>query len=411
VDDRILLIPPLYAPDWNVIETWPAGHAFSLRLKAFLPLDILLWPTLKGQRCEGDTPTEWVLNALRRQIRPEHHVLAIVSGEALLMALGEHPARSLIISGFFPSPTALAARGENTLAGAMVGVQAILSNPLQLMRAVMAGADEDVVERAAHEVALSLDRPVLENVQADEPLRNPQTAATLSLPTLYLRLPTPTPGMEERFAFFRSYIPDARHDELHEWGLHMHQEEGGHELANKVISFIEEAIASRTPERRVLTLLFTDIVGSTERAVELGDNDWRKLIEHHHSLVRAQLKAFNGREVDTAGDGFLAAFDTPAPAIRCAVAIAAAVGDIGLAVRAGLHTGEVDLTEGKVRGVAVHQAARVAARARAGEVLVSSTVRDLVAGSGFDFQDRGSHILKGLPGRFRLYVVAPRQGR
>jgi class 3 adenylate cyclase len=159
------------------------------------------------------------------------------------------------------------------------------------------------------------------------------------------------------------------------------------------------------PDRVLATVLFTDIVESSRRAVELGDRAWRELLVRHHGVVRHQLARFRGQEIETAGDGFLASFDGPARAIRCACAIVEDVRAIGLEVRAGLHTGECELVDGKVAGIAVHTGARVASHAGAGEVLVSSTVKDLVAGSGLVFEDRGAHELKGLPGEWRLYAV------
>ena len=159
------------------------------------------------------------------------------------------------------------------------------------------------------------------------------------------------------------------------------------------------------PDRVLATVLFTDIIGSTKMLAELGDAGWRELIERHHALVRRQLVRFRGQEVDTAGDGFFASFDGPARAIRCACAIADSVSELGLDVRVGLHTGECELIDGKVAGIAVHTGARVASRAKSGEVLVSQTVKDLVAGSGLSFDDRGTHELKGVPGEWRLYSV------
>src|SRR5262245_26266255 len=159
------------------------------------------------------------------------------------------------------------------------------------------------------------------------------------------------------------------------------------------------------PERVLATILFTDIVGSTEQAALLGDRAWHELLERHHELVRRQLVTFRGREVNTAGDGFFASFDGPARAIRCAQAIVEGVHGLGLQVRAGLHTGECELLDGKVAGIAVHTGARVASHAAPGEVLVSSTVKDLVAGSGIAFHDRGTHELKGVPDEWRLYAV------
>jgi class 3 adenylate cyclase len=159
------------------------------------------------------------------------------------------------------------------------------------------------------------------------------------------------------------------------------------------------------PETVLATVLFSDIVGSSEKAAELGDRGWRELLERHHELVRRQLVRFRGKEVDSAGDGFFASFDGPARAIRCGCAITEVMPELGLEVRVGLHTGECELMDGKVAGIAVHTGASVAANAQPGEVLVSGTVKDLVAGSGLAFEDRGQHELKGIPGNWQLFAV------
>jgi class 3 adenylate cyclase len=158
-------------------------------------------------------------------------------------------------------------------------------------------------------------------------------------------------------------------------------------------------------ERFLATVLFTDIVGSTEKATKLGDRRWRELLERHRERVRGQLARYRGREIGTAGDGFLATFDGPARAIRCATAITGSVRDLGLEIRAGLHTGECELIGGEPGGIALHIGARVAALAGPSEVWVSQTVKDLVAGSGLAFDDRGEHELKGVPDHWRLYRV------
>jgi pimeloyl-ACP methyl ester carboxylesterase len=160
------------------------------------------------------------------------------------------------------------------------------------------------------------------------------------------------------------------------------------------------------PERVLATVLFTDIVGSTAKAAELGDRAWRELLEQHHALIRRQLMRYRGAELDVAGDGFFARFDGPARAIHCAQAITGEVRELGIEVRAGLHTGECELVDGKVGGIAVHIGARVAKEAEPSEVLVSSTVKDLVAGSGLLFRERGVAQLKGVPEEWRLYAVA-----
>lgn len=177
------------------------------------------------------------------------------------------------------------------------------------------------------------------------------------------------------------------------------------DIADEIERFVGGEREADVPESVLATLLFTDIVASTERAAELGDRAWRELLERHHALVRRELNRFRGEERDTAGDGFFATFDGPARAIRCAQAVVAAVPELGLDVRAGVHTGECELHDGKVAGLAVSIGARVAAAAAGGEVLVSRTVKDLVAGSGLSFADRGERELKGVPGTWRLYAA------
>jgi pimeloyl-ACP methyl ester carboxylesterase len=173
----------------------------------------------------------------------------------------------------------------------------------------------------------------------------------------------------------------------------------------EVRRFVDSIAAPEEPDTVLATILFTDIVGSTDRAAELGDRRWTELVSSHHAVVRRQLDRFRGREVDTAGDGFFATFDGPIRAIRCARAIGEGVRELGLDVRAGLHTGECQLVGEKVGGLAVNIGARVAARAGAGEVLVSQTVKDLVAGADIAFADRGLAELKGVPGEWRLWAV------
>ncbi|HYM91797.1 MAG TPA: alpha/beta fold hydrolase, partial [bacterium] len=177
-------------------------------------------------------------------------------------------------------------------------------------------------------------------------------------------------------------------------------------LLDEVEEFLTGVRTSPEAERILATVLFADIVGSTKRAAELGDRRWRDLLEAFYALIRRNLAAFRGREIDTAGDGVLATFDGPARAIRCACAIRDAARELGIEVRTGLHTGECEVIGPKLGGIAVHIGARVASHAGAGEVLVSSTVKDLVAGSGLRFEDRGAHALKGVEGEWRLFAVA-----
>jgi pimeloyl-ACP methyl ester carboxylesterase len=176
-------------------------------------------------------------------------------------------------------------------------------------------------------------------------------------------------------------------------------------VVEEVAEFLTGVRPVHEPDRVLATVLFTDIVGATEKAAGLGDRRWHELLDNHHAAVRRNLVRFRGREIDTAGDGFFAAFDGPARAVQCACAVADAVQPLGLEIRAGLHTGECEVMGAKVGGIAVHIGARVAALAGAGEVLVSSTVKDLVAGSGLRFANRGIKPLKGVPGEWHIFAV------
>jgi class 3 adenylate cyclase len=200
-------------------------------------------------------------------------------------------------------------------------------------------------------------------------------------------------------------IPDAKYVELPGRNLY-HFVEPWRESFQEIHRFLTGQQAEVDDDRVLATVLFTDIVDSTKRAVELGDRDWRALLDAHDAVVRAQLDRFRGREVNTSGDGFLATFDGPQRAIRCAMAIREAVHALGIEVRAGLHTGECELRGDDIGGIAVHIGARVSALAGPSDVLVSSTLRDLVIGSGLEFEDRGTHQLKGVPGDWHLFAVA-----
>lgn len=199
-------------------------------------------------------------------------------------------------------------------------------------------------------------------------------------------------------------IPRARFVEL----------EGGDHIpflgdADRIVAEVEEFVTGSRPapetDRFLATVLFTDIVGSTRTAAALGDRQWHQLLDEHHRLVREELDRYRGKEIDTAGDGFLATFDGPGRAIACARAICTRVQSLGVEIRTGLHTGEVESMGDKIGGLAVHIGARIAAQAAGSEVLVSRTVTDLVAGSGIEFEDRGEHELKGVPGSWKLFAV------
>ncbi len=232
----------------------------------------------------------------------------------------------------------------------------------------------------------------------------------IRVPTLVLNRRDEHPSSVKSSRHLAEHITGARHVEVP--GVDHAIFVGSSEPAVEAVEgFLAEAWEQQSaeaaePDRVLATVLFTDIVGSTAKAAELGDRAWRAVLDQHHNRIRQQLGRFRGIELDTAGDGFFARFDGPARAIRCACAIRESLSELGLDLRAGLHTGECELLDNKVAGIAVSIGARVASRAAPGEVLVSQTVKDLVAGSGLVFEDRGSAELKGVPGEWRLYAVA-----
>jgi len=234
-----------------------------------------------------------------------------------------------------------------------------------------------------------------------------QVLPVISVPTLVLHRTDDLIPVEAG-RYIAEHVPGARFVEL-AGNDHMPWLGDSDAVLDEVEQFLTGARRAAEPGRVLATVLFTDIVGSTERAAQLGDDRWRALLESHNELVRRQLAAFNGREVQTLGDGFLATFDGPGRAIRCALAICEGVGSLGIDVRAGVHCGECEVIGADIGGMVVHIGARVVARAAPGEVLVSSAVRDLVVGSGIEFADRGTHELKGVPGKWQLLAVAGRR--
>lgn len=227
----------------------------------------------------------------------------------------------------------------------------------------------------------------------------------ISQPTLVLHRAADRPLPVAMGRYLAEHIADARFVELpgedHAWFAG-----DSDALLDEVQEFLTGTRPERPPDRVLSTVLFTDIVRSTETAAELGDQRWRRLLDRHDELVRREIERHDGRPVKSTGDGFLATFAGPARAIGCARTVADQVRELGIEIRAGLHTGECELRNGDVGGLAVHIGTRVAAKAGPGEVLVSGTVKDLVVGSGIDFAERGSAELKGVPGEWRLYAVA-----
>ncbi len=228
---------------------------------------------------------------------------------------------------------------------------------------------------------------------------------SIRVPTLVLHRRDDAFIKIEHSRYIARQIPGARYVEL-EGSDNMFSLGDSEALLGEIEEHFTGARHEHEPDRMLATVMFTDICDSTQRAAEMGDRGWRFLLERHDSLFRQALDRHRGREVKRTGDGFLATFDGPARAIRCAASVAEAMGSLGIEVRAGLHTGELEVMDGDVGGLAVHIAARVMDRASASEVLVSGTVKDLVVGSGIDFEERGEHELRGVPGEWRLFAVS-----
>ena len=256
----------------------------------------------------------------------------------------------------------------------------------RLLRLAASPADAIAILRMVREIDI---RHVLPNIR---------------VPTLVIQRAGDRAVNVENGRYLARTIPGAKYVEL-PGSDHSFWTEDSDAIFDEIQEFLTGVRPTPDPDRVLATVLFTDIVGSTEQASELGDSRWKELLQRYYGLARTELDRFRGREVKTTGDGLLATFDGPARGIRCACAITSAAAEIGVQTRAGLHTGECEIMGEDIGGIAVHIGARVAAQAGSGEVLVSSTVKDLVAGSGLRFENRGSRALKGVPEEWRLYAV------
>jgi class 3 adenylate cyclase len=361
----------------------------------------------------GAPPTmeEWVdsITAVLDALGSRDAVLLAVDGAFAITAVfaATHPSRitALVVLEGYADPMAERIRGvdrEETLAAFLAkwgtGEYQHLANPdmpwNEQIRATWARHERLVASpwtiEGMSRTYISADKGIMEAVR---------------VPTLVVQHaddPLIPPAMG---SYIADHIPDAKYVELPGRNAY-HFVEPWRSSFQEISEFLTGEQAEVADDRVLATVLFTDIVDSTRRAAEMGDRDWHALLDAHDAIVRSQLARFRGREVNTSGDGFLAMFDGPQRAIRCAMAIRDAVQALGIEVRAGLHTGECELRGDDIGGIAVHIGARVSALAGPNDVLVSSTLRDLVIGSGLEFEDRGAHELKGVPGEWHLFAVA-----
>jgi class 3 adenylate cyclase len=399
----------LFVPGWGVspraCDAVPAVHVLLDRLRQHFGVTVFNWPTVRGGPGLPHT-VEGAVEALGESLPGIDHLVVRGSNVMFaLLALGAYRAsvRSIVCDGVvFPVAT-LEALGIDTMARAIEASMRIESySPVQSAGARMQaeGSDEEaklLVERMYADADWRAGNELWDSYSA---LNLLDSSPEVHAPTLVIESESGYPSSPEMREVLLRFAPNAEFVEASPWQLH--EPASGIAFADLVIPFLQKHSA-----RTVLaTVLFADIVDSTVQATTLGDRRWSQLLGQFHALVGRELTRAGGRLVDTAGDGFMAVFDDPAAAIECASSVTAAARELGLEARAGVHTGQTEISGEKYSGVAVHTAARVCVKAASGEVLVSETVRQLLAGSSLQFEDRGTHELKGLPAALSLYAAS-----
>ena len=408
----------VYVPYWfTCCEVLPELPSVQGWVEAMTSLGRLIFFDQPGTGASdpvtpGALPTleQWAdsITAVLDNLGSREAVLLAVDGALAPAALfaATHPSRTtalVVLEGYADAVDRTEWVGDEALAAmvAMCGtgeLQHVLNPDMPWNEEIRAAwARHERLAASPRTVALMFPLVSELNVRAVLP--------TVRVPTLVVQHaddPFITPAMGRDVA---DHIPDAKYVELPGRNL-FHFVEPWRASFREIVEFLTGDQAEVADDRVLATVLFTDIVDSTRRAAEIGDREWHALLDAHDVVVRAQLTRFRGREVNTSGDGFLAMFDGPQRAIRCAMAIRDAVQALGIEVRAGLHTGECEVRGDDIGGIAVHIGARVSALAGPNDVLVSSTLRDLVIGSGLEFEERGAHELKGVPGQWRLFAVA-----
>jgi class 3 adenylate cyclase/pimeloyl-ACP methyl ester carboxylesterase len=408
----------VFIPNWfTCCEVLPELQSLRGWVEAISSLGRLIFLDQPGTGASdpitpGALPTleQWAdsITAVLDDLQSREAVLIAIDGAVATGALfaATHPSRTtalVVLDGYASTDSRLEGRDQETL-DAMVamwgtGEYQHLLNPDMPWNEEVRATWARMERLAASPRTLALMMPLT----AESDVR--AVLPTVRVPTLVVQHaddPLITPAMGRYVA---DHISGAKYVELPGRNLY-HFVEPWHASFQEIAEFLTGHPAEVADDRVLATVLFTDIVDSTRRAAEIGDRDWRALLDAHDAVVRAQLVRFRGREVNTSGDGFIAMFDGPQRAIRCAMSIRDAVQALGIEVRAGLHTGECEVRGDDIGGIGVHIGARVSALAGTNDVLVSSTLRDLVIGSGLEFDDRGSYELKGVPGEWRLFAVA-----
>jgi class 3 adenylate cyclase len=408
----------VFIPNWfTCCEVLPELQSLRGWVEAISSLGRLIFLDQPGTGASdpitpGALPTleQWAdsITAVLDDLQSREAVLIAIDGAVAAGALfaATHPSRTtalVVLDGYASTDSRLEGRDQETL-DAMVamwgtGEYQHLLNPDMPWNEEIRATWARMERLAASPRTLALMMPLTAELDVRAVL------PTVRVPTLVVQHaddPLITPAMGRYVA---DHIAGAKYVELPGRNLY-HFVEPWRDSFQEIAEFLTGQQADVADDRVLATVLFTDIVDSTRRAADMGDRDWHALLDAHDAIVRVQLNRFRGREVNTSGDGFLAMFDGPQRAIRCAMAIRDAVHALDIEVRSGLHTGECEVRGDDIGGIAVHIGARVSALAGPNDVLVSSTLRDLVIGSGLEFEDRGAHQLKGVPGEWRLFAVA-----
>jgi class 3 adenylate cyclase/pimeloyl-ACP methyl ester carboxylesterase len=408
----------VFVPNWfTCCEILPEMPSIQGWVEAISSLGRLIFLDQPGTGASdpitpGALPTleQWAdsITPVLDDLQSSEAVLIAIDGAVATGALfaATHPSRTtalVVLEGYASTDSRLEGRDQETL-DAMVamwgtGEYEHLLNPDMPWNEEVRATWARMERLAASPRTLALMMPLTAELDVRAVL------PTVRVPTLVVQHaddPLITPAMGRYVA---DHVSGAKYVELPGRNLY-HFVEPWHASFQEIAEFLTGQKPEVADDRVLATVLFTDIVDSTRRAVEMGDRDWHALLDAHDAVVRSQLSRFRGREVNTSGDSFLAMFDGPQRAIRCAMAIRDAVQALGIQVRAGLHTGECEVRGDDIGGIGVHIGARVSALAGPNDVLVSSTLRDLVIGSGLEFEDRGAHELKGVPGEWRLFAVA-----
>jgi len=413
-----LVVVPSYASHLELQWEEPAYARFLQRLASFSRLILFdkRGTGLSDRVADADLPTlEERMDDMRAVVD------AVGSDRAALFGVSEGGPMSALFAATYPQRTSAL-----ILYGSFARMPIVdVTTPAQRQAIIQAREDTwGGPERVAHFAPSMINDEAFKQrfARFERMAASPRAAAlltkmnfeidishvlpTIRVPTLVLHRSDELVALEACGRYLAEHIPGARYIEL-PGKDHLPWVGDQDAILDEVEEYLTGVRPGPEPDRVLATVMFTDIVSSTERAAEVGDASWRGLLETHNNIVRIELERWRGREVKNTGDGVLATFDGPGRAIRCAAALMEALRPAGLEIRAGLHTGECELMGGDIGGIAVHIAARVAALAGAGEVLVSSTVKDLVAGSGISFEERGRRALKGVPGEWELFAARP----